>query len=127
MCQYVGNFLQDGTIDLSGQALSAVDLYTLSLFLARGVHRQWKLLDLSNCYLDDENLERFYKSYASLTKSTVFINTVDLSSNAFTQASASQISNLVLNFNVQILFLLQMKFRILKKLLCTWLLWSILT
>ena len=101
MCHYVGNLLQDGIINLSGQALSAVNLYTLSLFLARGVRRQWKLLDFSNCYLDDENFERFYKSYASLTKSAVFINTVNLSSNAFTQASASQIANLVLNFNVQ--------------------------
>ena len=101
MCHYIGNLLQDGTIDLSGQALSAVEMYTLSSFLARCVHRQWSLLDLSNCYLDDENFERFYKSYASLTKSTVFINTVNLSSNAFTQASASQIANLVLNFNVQ--------------------------
>ena len=101
MCHYVGNLLQDGIIDLSEQALSAVNLYTLSLFLARGIRRQWKLLDLSNCYLDDENFEKFYKSYASLTKSTVFINTVNLSSNAFTQASASQIANLVLNFNVQ--------------------------
>ena len=101
MCHYIGNLLQDGIIDLSGQALSAVNLYTLSLFLARGVRRQWKLLDFSNCYLDDENFERFYKSYDSLTKSTIFINTVNLSSNAFTQVSASQIANLVLNFNVQ--------------------------
>ena len=101
MCHYIGNLLQDGTIDLSEQTLSAVELYTLSSFLARCVHREWSLLDLSNCYLDDENFERFYKSYASLTKSTVFINTVNLSSNTFTQASASQIANLVVNFNVQ--------------------------
>ena len=101
MCHYIGNLLQDGKIDLSEQTLSAVEMYTLSSFLARCVHRQWSLLNLSNCYLDDENYERFYKSYASLTKSTVFINTVNLSSNAFTQASASQIANLVLNFNVQ--------------------------
>ena len=101
MCHYIGSLLQDGTIDLSEQTLSAVELYTLSSFLARCVRRQWSLLDLSNCYLDDENFERFYKSYASLTKRTVFINTVNLSSNAFTQASASQIANLVLNFNVR--------------------------
>ena len=101
MCHYIGNLLQDGTIDLSEQTLSAVELYTLSSFLARCVHREWSVLDLSNCYLDDENFERFYKSYASLTKSAVFINTVNLSSNAFTQASASQIANLVLNFNVR--------------------------
>ena len=101
MCHYIGNLLQDGTIDLSGQTLSAVELYTLSSFLARCVHREWSLLDLSNCYLDDENFDRFYKSYASLTKSAVFINTVDLSSNGFTQVSASQIANLVINFNVQ--------------------------
>ena len=101
MCHYIGNLLQDGTIDLSGQTLSAVELYTLSSFLARCIHRQWSVLDLSNCYLDDENFERFYKSYASLTKSAVFINTVNLSSNGFTQVSASQIANLVLNFNVR--------------------------
>ena len=101
MCHYIGNLLQGGTIDLTGQALSAVELYTLSSFLARCIHRQWNLLDLSNCYLDDENFERFYKSYASLTKSMVYINTINLSSNAFTAASASQIANLVLNFNVK--------------------------
>ena len=101
MCQYVGNLLQDGRIDLSGQALSAIEMYTLSSFLARCVQRHWTLLDLSNCYLDDENFERFCKSYASLTKSTVYINTVNLSSNAFTKVSASQIANLALNFNVK--------------------------
>ena len=101
MCHYVGSLLQDGTIDLSGQALSAIEMYTLSSFLARCVQRHWSLLDLSNCYLDDENFERFYKSYASLTKSTVYINTVNLSSNGFTQTSASQIVNLVLNFNIK--------------------------
>ena len=100
MCHYIGNLLQDGTIDLSGQTLSAVEMYTLSLFLARSVQRHWRLLDLSNCYLDDENFERFYKSYASLMKSTVYINTINLSSNVFTKASASQIANLALNFNV---------------------------
>ena len=105
MCQYVGSLLQDGTIDLSGQTLSAVELYTLTSFLARCVHRQWNLLNLSNCYLDDENFEKFYKSYASLTKSTVYINTIDLSSNAFTRASASQIGNLILDFNVKNLVL----------------------
>ena len=101
MCKYIGNLLQDGTIDLSGQTLSAIELYTLSSFFARCIHKQWSLLDLSNCYLDDENFGRFYKSYASLTKSTVYINTVNLSSNAFTEVSASQIANLILNFNVK--------------------------
>ena len=101
MCHYVGNLLQDGIIDLSGQALSAVSLYTLSSFLAGCVRRQWSLLNLSYCYLDDENFERFHKSYASLTKSTVYINTIDLSSNVFTRVSASQIANVILNFNVK--------------------------
>ena len=101
MCHYVGNLLQDGTIDLSGQALSAIELYTLSSFLARCVHRHWDLLDLSHCFLDDENFERFYKSYSSLTKSTIYINTINLSSNAFTEVSASHIANLGLNFNVK--------------------------
>ena len=105
MCHYVGNLLQDRTIDLSGQALSAIEMYTLSSFLARCVQRNWSLLDLSNCYLDDENFERFCKSYASLTKSTVYIDTINLSSNAFTQASASQIASLALNFNVKQLVL----------------------
>ena len=57
MCHYVGNLLQDGTIDLSGQALSAIEMYTLSSFLAHCVQQHWSLLDLSNCYLDDEKFE----------------------------------------------------------------------
>ena len=99
MCRYVSKLLQDGTIDLSGRVLSAVDLYTLSCFLARCVRRQWKLLDLSNCHLDDENFETFCKSYASLTKSTVYVDTINLSCNSFTQLSASHIASLILNFN----------------------------
>ena len=101
MCHYVGNLLQDGIIDLSGQVLSAVNLYTLSLFLARGVCRQWNLLDISNCSLDDENLEIFLKSFASLTKSTVYIHTINLSSNIITKVSASHIVNLIFSFNVK--------------------------
>ena len=102
---FTSNLLQDGTIDLSEQTLSAVNMYTLSSFLARCVQRHWSLLDLSNCYLDDENFQRFYKSYANLSKSTVYINTVNLSSNVFTQASASKIGRLILDFNVKKLIL----------------------
>ena len=107
MCHYVSSLLQDETIDLSGQALSAVDLYTLSSFLACCVQRQWNILDLSHCYLYmyNENFETFCKSYVSLTKSVIYINTIDLSFNIFTQVSASQIANLILNFNAKKLVL----------------------
>ena len=101
MCHYVSELLEDGIIDLSGHVLSAVDLHTLSLFLARCVRRQWSLIDFLNCYLDDENCIKFCKSYASLTKSTVHINTINLSCNNFTQSSASHIANLILSFNVK--------------------------
>ena len=99
MCHYVSELLEDGIIDLSGHVLSAIDLYTLSSFLAHCVRRQWNLLDLSNCYLDDENFETFCKSYASLTKSAVYINTINLSYNNFTKLSALNMANLILGFN----------------------------
>ena len=102
MCHHVSELLQNGTIDLSRQTLSAVEMYTLSSFLARCVHRSWNLLDLSNCKIDDENFERFYKSYDSLTKSKVRVNTIDFSSNKLTQLSAFKIADLVLNFDTKL-------------------------
>ena len=105
MCRYVGELLQDGTIDLSGQTLSAINLYTLSLFLARSVRKDWTSFDLSNCNLSDEDFEVFYKSYSSLTKSTVNIETINLSGNNITKVSASQLANVILNFNTsQLIF-----------------------
>ena len=105
MCRYISELLQDGKIDLSRQTLSAVKLYNFSLFLARCVRRKWDLLDLSNSFLSDENIKTFCKSYASLSRSTVHINTIDLSCNDFTHSSASQIANLILNFHVKQLIL----------------------
>ena len=58
MCHYVGQLLEDGEIDLSGQALNAVNIHTLGLFLDRSSTKHWKLLNLSNCYLGTQEIEQ---------------------------------------------------------------------
>ena len=57
MCQYVGELLQDQKIDLSGQTLNPVNIHTLGLFLGRSTTKHWKLLSLSNCYIEDREIE----------------------------------------------------------------------
>ena len=90
MCQYVGQLLKDGEIDLSGQTLSAVNIHTLGLFLDRSSVKHWKLLNLSNCHLGTQEIEKLCKfccnvhiyeldvSYNNLTGSLVDVLTKTL-------------------------------------------------
>ena len=57
MCQCIGQLLQDGEIDLSGQALNPVNVHTLGLFIDRYFKKNWKLLNISNCFLGTQEFE----------------------------------------------------------------------
>ena len=100
MCQYVGQLLQNGKIDLNGQTLSAVNILTLALFLDRSSTKHWKMLNLGKCSLGDTEIEKFNSS-CSNTKKIVSIDKLDLSYNSFTKASAATLANLLLAWHVK--------------------------
>jgi len=100
LSQLVSQLLKDGEIDLSGQALSAVNMRTLGLFLGRSSTKHWRMLNLSNCYLGDTEIE-LLNSFCSDSKKVVCITTLNLSFNNFTKFSSERLVNLFLGWNVR--------------------------
>ena len=90
MCQYVGQLLKDGEIDLSGQTLSAVNIHTLGLFLDRSSIKHWKLLNLSNCFLGSQEIEQL-----CMFCSNVHIDQLDVSYNNLTQSSVDLLTKML--------------------------------
>ena len=105
MCEQVGNFLNDFILDLSGQIIMSREMYTLSFFLARSSCKNWQLLNLSNCSLDDSHFKILSKSCLSDQVSNLSIKTLDVSSNNITSSSLHEICKLVLKLKIQKLIL----------------------
>ena len=105
LCEYVGQLLQKKEIDLSDQTLSAINLYTLSLFLARSTTKEWNILNLSKCFIRDNGIHQLYKSFTSNNRSKVCIDTLNLSHNSLTQSSNEFIARLILEWNVKKLYI----------------------
>jgi len=97
MCQYVGQLLKDGEIDLSGQTLNAVNIHTLGLFLDRSSIKHWKLLNLSNCHLGTLEVQQLLK----FGSKNVSIDCLDLSYNNLTQSFAGVLAELILTWKVK--------------------------
>ena len=105
LCQYVGQLLQKKEIDLSGQTLSAINLYTLSLFIGRSTTKEWNTLNLSKCFIRDNGIDQLYKFFTSNNRSKVCIHTLNLSHNGLTQSSNDFIARLILEWNVKKLYI----------------------
>ena len=101
MCKYVGQLLQDGDIDLSKQLLNPVQINTLGVFLTQTNIKQWQILNLSKCYLEDDGFSRLYASISGSNRSMMHIRTLDLSFNYLTETSTSSILSLVMAWNVR--------------------------
>ena len=101
MCEQVGNFLHETKINLIGQVLLPKDMHTLGLFLIRSSNKQWEVLNLSECYIEDCGLKIFVKLYHNQLNTSV-LKFVDISSNhIITPSSLPDVCNLVLYLKVQ--------------------------
>ena len=101
MCDQVGNCLVDAKIDLSNTTLLPKDMHTLCFFLARSTTKQWKLLDLSNCYIGDDGCDILATMLVDDGKTNFHINKMDFSINNLTSKSIDNILRLVQYFKIQ--------------------------
>ena len=100
LCQQVGNCLMNENIDLSNTTLLRKDMHTLCFFLIRSTVAQWKLLDLSNCYIGDYGFEMLVNLLVGDGKSKVKITKMSLSNNYLTSRCVPTILKLVQYFDV---------------------------
>ena len=85
----IKEIFQEEIIEFSNQSLSVNDIRMLGDLLMKLPRRKWKMLDLSNCNVNDESCDLFCELFLS-NNITLKINTVDISDNSFNWESLDQ-------------------------------------
>ena len=88
-------------IHLRYTALTASDIECISLFLASSFNKEWELLDLDGCYIQDKGLNTLWRGLRHTTDIT--INSLWLNNNGLTVQSSSLISKLTEKLKVKLL------------------------
>ena len=105
MCDTIeqAEIFHDKIINLRYTTLSASDLECISLFLTSSFNKEWKLLNLYKCYIQDKGLNILYRGLRH--SSNITINQLDLNSNGLTTQSSSLISELTVKCKVKVLYI----------------------
>ena len=90
-------------ISLRGTTLTASDIECISLFLTSSSNKQWKELNLFNCYIQDKGLNILYRGLRH--SSDVTIDNLELGYNGVTRRSSSLLSELTVKCKVKILMI----------------------
>ena len=92
--------LDEQQIDLSFTMLSPSDLECLTTFLTCSSHKEWKMLNLLSCHIQDHGLQILQRG---LRSSNVIVTHLTLWYNDLTAVSSSAISDLTISCRVKIL------------------------
>ena len=101
ICQQVGSCLVDEKIDLSNTTLLLKDMHTLSFFLTRSTTKEWKLLDISNCYIGDDGCDTLANLLLGDDKYKVQMTRMNLSSNQLSLRSIPTTLKFIQHFNIK--------------------------
>ena len=97
LAQQAGKVLEGDIIDLSG--IKMLDkVFIISFFLIRSTKKEWKMLDLSKCYMDDQALQFFTRAFSESSKGKIIIKVINMSYNHLTSSSISDIIDLIICF-----------------------------
>ena len=80
--------------------LSPSDVECMTVFLTCSSHKEWKLLELEYCYIQDYGVHILHRG---LTSCDVTITALSLCSNALTESSCSAIRDITISCRVKIL------------------------
>ena len=93
----------DKVINLGGATLTGSDIECVLLFLASSFNKEWEMLNLSSCYIQDKGLNTLWRGLRHTTDITV--NKLALDNNGLTVQSSSLISELILRLKVKALWI----------------------
>ena len=85
-------------INLIGTRLSPSDVECLTVFLTCSSQKEWNMLDLSFCYIQDKGVHILYRG---LTSCDVTITTLELDYNGITESSFSAITDITISCKVK--------------------------
>ena len=102
MCTTIENAeslnLNSKIIDLSDNTLSPSDVECVTVFLTYSSHKEWWMLDLYKCYIQDHGLHILHRG---LTSCDVTITSLWLNFNGLTESSSSAISDITISCRVK--------------------------
>ena len=98
--QLLVDVLYESTIDLSDQRLEPTEIHLLGFFLSRYTIKSWEKLNLSNCSISKECLEKF-SLISNDNISGVSIDIVDLSGNDDISQSVNATVSVINRFKVK--------------------------
>ena len=91
-------------INLERAIITVSDIECISLFLTSSSNKQWKKLNLWNCYIQDKGLNILYRGLRH--SSDVTIDILQLSHNGVTRRSSSLLSELTVKCKVKVLWII---------------------
>ena len=105
MCNAIeqAKIFQNKEIPLDRTTLTASDIECISLFLTLSSNKEWKILDLTFCYIQDKGLNILYHGLCH--SNDVTIDELWLHGNHLTRQSSSLISDLTVKCKVKTLVL----------------------
>ena len=86
------------TMSLRHISLSPTDVECVTVFLTCSSHKEWKVLDLCYCYIQDQGVHILHRG---MTNSSVTITSLWLGSNGLTESSSSAISGITISCRVK--------------------------
>ena len=97
MCNTIeqAEIFKNKVISLSGTTLTTSDMECISLFLTSSFNKEWKMLDLSLCSIQDNGLNILYRGLCH--RSDITIDTLQLICNDLTTQSSSLVSEFTVN------------------------------
>ena len=104
MDNYLDQSLKNGEIDISCYALSPINIHTLGLFLARSKVKNWKLLNVSECCIENDGIDALHDSFAQNCYRkglTTSIESLNVANNSLTDDSIPTITELILAWGIQ--------------------------
>ena len=101
MCKRIkqAEIFKSKIINLQGTALTTSDMECISLFLTSSFNKEWKMLSLSSCHIQDKGLNILYNGLHH--SNDITIDTMELSWNVLTTRSSSWISELTVKCKVK--------------------------
>ena len=98
LCETLLKSVDDSVINVSGLTLLPQHVVSLGFFLSRS-HRQWDVLRLSGCSIEDHGINILHQYLCGYTKERVGVRNVFLDQNRLTRASSYLISDIINHFH----------------------------
>ena len=104
MDKYFDQSLKNREIDISCYALSAVNIHTLGLFLARSEIKSWRLLNLSKCCILTDRFNKLLDSFIQncyRRGMTTNVGSMNVANNSLTNNSIPTMVELIFAWKIQ--------------------------